>query len=159
RAQGAALPTYASTLPFPVHWARADLASGAQSVSVYLRGTGLGAGAYDLQFSANSFCHLLEPRNGAPTVPGNTTPLANIISPTPTQYGHGDSLPLNYSVSDGGGSGVKSFTPKMDGQTSAQFGASLEPGQTIYLYSMSLGAHTFSVDSLDNVSNARTDSV
>src|SRR5262249_33678968 len=32
-------------------------------------------------------------------------------------------------------------------------------GQTIYLYSMSLGAHTFSVDSLDNVSNARTDSV
>src|SRR5260370_38786014 len=47
----------------------------------------------------------------------------------------------------------------MDGQTAAQFGASLDPGQTIYLYSMSLGSHTFSVDSLDNVNNAGTSSV
>ena len=54
----------------------------------------------------------------------------------------------------GGGSGVKSFTPKMDGQTAMQFGASLDSGQTIYLYSMSLGTHTFSVDSVDNVNNA-----
>src|SRR5262249_37942093 len=43
--------------------------------------------------------------------------------------------------------------------TASQFGASLDSGQTIYLYSMSLGKHTFSVDSLDNVNNPGTDSV
>jgi len=159
RAQGAALPTYASGLPFPLHWTRADLASGAQSASVYLSGTGLADGAYDLQFSANSFANLLEPRKKATAILDNTPPVAGITSPAATQYGHGDALPLNYSVSDGSGSGVKSFTPEMDGQTAAQFGASLDPGQTIYLFSMSLGSHTFSVDSLDNVNNAGTNSV
>ncbi len=159
RAQGAAPPTYASALPFPVHWTRADLASGAQSLSVYISGTGLADGAYELQFSANSFANLLEPRTMATAILDNTPPVAGITSPTATQYGHSDPLPLNYSVSDGSGSGVKSFTPAMDGQTAAQFGASLDPGQTIYLYSMSLGSHTFSVDSLDNVNNAGTSSV
>jgi hypothetical protein len=66
---------------------------------------------------------------------------------------------LSYNISDGNGSGVKSSTPKMDGQTAAQFGTSLDSGQTIYLYSMALGSHTFSVDSMDNVNNAGSNSV
>jgi SdrD B-like domain len=89
----------------------------------------------------------------------NTAPVATITQPAATQYGHSDTLMLNYSVSDGSGSGVKSFTPKMDGQTASQFGASLDSGQPIYLISMLPGAHTFSVDSVDNVNNAGTNSV
>src|SRR5512146_2614078 len=94
----------------------------------------------------------------------STPPITNFVQPTATQYGHGDSIRLDYSVSDGSGSGVKSFTPKMDGQTAAQFCGTtipncLDSGQTLYLESMSLGTHTFSVDSVDNVSNAGTNSV
>lgn len=89
----------------------------------------------------------------------NTPPAATILQPMAAQYGHSDPLPLNYSVSDGSGSGVNSFTPKMDGLTAQQFGASLDSGQTLSLYSMQLGPHTFSVDSLDNVNNPGTNSV
>lgn len=86
-------------------------------------------------------------------------PVATIVQPMATQYGHSDPLPLGYSVSDGSGSGVNSFTPKMDGATAQQFGASLDSGQTLSLYSTQVGPHTFSVDSIDNVNNARTNSV
>lgn len=89
----------------------------------------------------------------------NTPPVATIVQPTATQYGHSDQITLNYSVSDGSGSGVKSFTPKMDGQTAQQFGIGLASGQTIYLESMSLGSHNFSVDSVDNLNNAGTNAV
>lgn len=88
-----------------------------------------------------------------------TPPVATITQPSATQYGHGDSLTLNYSVSDGLGSGVSSVVPRLDGQTAAQFGASLASGQTIYLFSLPLGTHTFSLDSADNVRNAITNSV
>jgi hypothetical protein len=89
----------------------------------------------------------------------NTAPVAAITQPAATQYGHGDTLTLNYTVSDGTGSGVNSFAPKMDGATAQQFGASLDSGQTLSLYSMQVGPHTFSVDSVDNVNNAGTNSV
>ena len=158
RRQGDVLPTYNAT-PFPVHWANANFGPNANSVNVYLTGAGLSDGSYDLQYSANSFANMLEPRHGATTILDNTAPVTTIAQPTATQYGHSSPLSLNYSVDDGAGSGVKSFTPKMDGQTAAQFGASLYSGQTIYLYSMSLGSHTFSVDSVDNLNNAGTNSV
>ena len=88
-----------------------------------------------------------------------TPPVTTITQPVATQYGHSDPLPLSYSVSDGSGSGVNSFTPKMDGATAQQFGVSLDSGQTLSLYSMQLGPHTFSVNSVDNVNNAGTNSV
>lgn len=88
-----------------------------------------------------------------------TPPVATFVQPIATQYGHSDPLPLSYSVSDGSGSGVNSFTPKMDGATAQQFGANLDSGQTLSLYFMQVGPHTFSVDSVDNVNNARTNSV
>ena len=89
----------------------------------------------------------------------STPPVATIVQPLATQYGHSDPLPLSYSVSDGSGSGVNSFIPEMDGATAQQFGASLDSGQTLSLYSMQLGTHTFSVNSVDNVNNAGTNSV
>jgi SdrD B-like domain len=94
----------------------------------------------------------------------STAPVATITNPAATQYGHSDTLTLSYSVSDGSGSGVKSVTPRMDGQTATQFcGATspncLDSGQSVYLYSMSLTPHTFSVDSVDNVGNSGTGSV
>jgi len=156
--QGAPLPTYA-TVPFPVHWTHADLQAGPPpSVPVSLN-VGNPDGPYDFQYSAESFGNLLEPRHTAVLTLDNTPPVVTITQPAPTQYGHSAALMLNFSVSDGSGSGVKTVTSKLDGQTAAQFGASLDSGQTIYLYSMALGTHTFSVDSVDNVNNAGTSSV
>ena len=157
--QGGPLPTYA-TSPFPIHWTSANVSGGATSVSVYLDGANnLGDGPYDFQFAAQSIWNLLEPRHLQTATLDTTPPVATITQPAATQYGHNATLTLGYSVSDGSGSGVKSFTPKMDGQTAAQFGASLDSGAPISLLSMSLGTHTFSVDSLDNVNNAGTNSV
>jgi hypothetical protein len=89
----------------------------------------------------------------------STAPVATILQPAETQYGHSTPLPLNYTVSDGSGSGVSSFAAKMDGLTAQQFGSNLDSGQTLSLYSMQVGPHTFSVDSLDNLNNSGTNSV
>lgn len=153
---GAPLPTYALS-PFPVHWTSAAAANGA--AAVYLDGgSNVGDGNYDFQYSAESVWNLLEARHTQSVILDNTAPQAAINQPLATQYGHGDTLTLNYNVTDAG-SGVKSFTAKMDGLSAAQFGASLDSGQPVYLYSMSLGTHTFSVDSTDNVNNAGSNSV
>jgi hypothetical protein len=88
-----------------------------------------------------------------------TAPLASITQPAATQYGHSDPLTLNYNVSDGLGSGVQSVTPTIDGLGAAQFGSNMLSGQTIYLYSLGLGTHAFSLATLDNVNNAAENSV
>ena len=55
---------------------------------------------------------------------------------------------------------MKSFTPKMDGATTLPDGRGLASGQNINLLTeLSLGTHTFSVDSVDNLNNAGTNSV
>lgn len=157
--QGDVLPTYTST-PFPVHWTNANFAPNTNSVNVYLTGTGSADGTYDFQYSANSFANLLEPRHTATTILDNTAPVATISQPTPTQYTHADILTLSYLVSDGTGSGVQSSTPKMDGSTTLPDNTPVTGnGQMIPLLIMSLGSHTFSVDSVDNVNNSGTNSV
>ena len=155
---GLDLPTFA-TQPFPLHWADTDFAFGPRIATLYINANDGADGEYVLQYSAQTTDGATEPRNTTRLTLDNTPPVAMIVQPTAAQYGHNTPLVLNYSVSDGTGSGVKSFTPKMDGQTGAQFGARLDSGQTIYLYSMSLGGHTFSVDSADNVTNSGTGSV
>lgn len=161
-------PTFLFGLPFPFHWLWTDFAQGPRvGVTLNSSAAGFGGdGGYTAQYSAvrndcdNLFaCAVTEPRHSAHFVLDNTPPVATIVQPTATSYGRSNSLTLSFSVSDGTGSGVKSVTPKMDGQTAAQFGANLASGQTLYLYSMSLGPHTFSVDSVDNVDNAGTNSV
>lgn len=156
--QGGPLPTYA-TQGFPIHWTHVDLAPGVHSAEVTVGSANSGDGPYDFQYSAESFNNLLEPRHTSTVILDTTPPVTAFTQPTATQYGHSDPLVLNYNVSDGAGSGVQSFTPKMDGLTAQQFGAKLDSGQTIYLYSMPLGQHKFSVDSVDNVNNAGTNSV
>jgi hypothetical protein len=161
--QGGGLPTFSSALAFPVHWTSADLGGNA-SLDVYLNSGGgaAGDGPYDFQYSAEQDYHLLEPRHTKTVILDNTPPVTTFVQPAAgVQYGHGDTLTLNYSVSDGMGSGVNTSTinPKMDSQTAAQFGASLANMAMIYLESMSLGTHTFSVDAADNLGNAGTNSV
>jgi hypothetical protein len=160
--QGAPLPTYA-TQPFPVHWAHVDLAPGVHSAEVRVGGANSGDGPYDFQFSAESFANLLEPRHTSTVILDTTPPVATITQPTATQYLHSDMFTISYSVSDGAGSGVQSATPKMDGKTTLLDGTTVVTVTNNLiiklLTELALGTHTFSVDSVDNVNNAGTNSV
>ncbi len=154
--QGGPLPAFPSTLPFPVHWTHADLPAGSNSVAVRLKGVD---GPYFFQFSAETFGNLLEPRHTAPLTLDNTPPVISIVQPQTTTYPHCGVLTLNYSISDGAGSGVNQFTSSLDGSTTL-FGHSLASGQAINLLTeLKLGAHTFSITAVDNVDNTRTSSV
>ena len=93
-----------------------------------------------------------------PSRSGPAQPAAN------AQYGHSDRLTLSYSTDDGTGSGLNaaSVAPNMDSQNAQQFCNSLiclNSGQPIFLESMSLGTHSFSVAATDNVNNAATRTV
>jgi hypothetical protein len=158
-AVGAPLPVYAFSppQPFPVHWTHVDLPAGSQSVPVFLSGAD---GPNNLQFSAESVANLLEPRHRETLVLDNTPPVITINQPTATQYTHADTLTIDYDVSDGAGSGVKSSTATIDGRTTLPGGRVIVNGMKIDLFSeLSLGTHTFSVTATDNVDNAATKSV
>jgi hypothetical protein len=89
-----------------------------------------------------------------------TAPVATIVQPTATQYGHSDSFTISYSVSDGTGSGVKSSTPDIDGLTTLQDHTPVANNRKVYLLTaLMLGTHTFSVNSVDNLNNAGSNSV
>jgi hypothetical protein len=155
---GGPLPVYPfPSVAFPVHWAHVDLPAGSQSVPVFLTGTD---GDNLLQFSAQSFANLLEPRNTQHLRLDNTPPVINIIQPQPTTYTHNATLTLNYSADDGTGSGVASIAATMDGRTSLPGGVGLQNGQQIRLLKeLLLGSHTFTVVAADNLNNTGTASV
>ena len=177
------LPVYPSLPDFsgPVHWAHADLPSPFQflggvntnvsgstpgfippvggSVGVYVGVANGGDGPYEFQYSAESYGNVLQPRQGASVVLDTTPPVATITQPAATQYAQNSMMTLSYTVSDGAGSGVQSFTPTMDGAARLPDGTSLGNGQPISLSSLSPGTHTFSVNSVDNVNNAGSNSV
>lgn len=89
----------------------------------------------------------------------NTPPLITINQPQSTNYVHSATLILDYTVNDGAGSGVASFTPLMDGSTTVA-GHGLASGQAIFLLlEMSLGSHTFTINAVDNLGNADSSSV
>lgn len=157
--QGHPLPTFASALPFPVHWTSAALPAGSQSVSVHLNSGGAADGPYDLQYSNENSAHQLEPRNTATVILDNTPPVRSIVQPQNTAYPHSAVLTLDYSTNDGTGSGVASVTPLLDGAGSLG-GHGLKSGQPINLLTeLKLGTHTFSVKAVDNVDNAGATSV
>lgn len=157
--QGAPLPTYA-TMPFPLHWAHADLSPGVQSVAVTMGGANAGDGPYDFQYSAESFGNLLEPRHTTTVILDTTPPVISIVQPQATNYTHSATLTLNYSVSDGTGSGVASFTPTMDGSPTLPGNIGLQSGQAISLLTeLALGPHTFSITAADNIGNSGSRSV
>lgn len=155
---GGPLPVYPfPSVTFPVHWAHVDLPANSQSVPVFLTGTD---GDNLLQFSAQSFANLLEPRNTQHLTLDNTPPVITINQPTATQYTHADTLTIDYDISDGIGSGVKSSSAKMDDSTTLPGGRVVANGMKIDLFSeLSLGTHTFSVTATDNVDNSATKSV
>jgi len=164
--QGSALPTYFTTAPpasLPVHWTSTGFTlsqPGLHNAAVSLSGAALADGPYDLQYSAQSLANLLEPRHTSRLILDNTPPVTTITQPAAIQYVHSAMLTLSYTASDGSGSGVQSFLPKMDGATTLPNGVGLANGQMISLLTaLSLGTHTFSVDSVDNVNNAGTNSV
>jgi hypothetical protein len=160
RRPGDPLPTYASLPDFPgvpVHWAHADIPTGSQSLALQLQGID---GLYLFQWSAETFGNLLEPRHTQQLTLDNTPPVTAIGKPAATQYTHSDSFTITYSVDDGSGSGVKSDVPNIDGLTTLQDGTPVAPKQIVHLLTaLSLGTHTFTVDSVDNVNNAGAKSV
>jgi hypothetical protein len=169
--QGAALTPYAPTdamrnaysafapptLPFPVYWTNAPVDPVSHSASLFLGGAD---GQYDLEYSAQSFGQLLEPRHAETVTLDNTPPVNSIAQPQAIAYPHSAVLTLGYSVSDGTGSGVASFTPTMDGATTLSGVPSLQNGQPINLLTaLALGAHTFKVTSADNLNNSGANAV
>jgi hypothetical protein len=152
------LPTFASPLPFPVHWTSAPIDPGSHSLALGLHGAD---GPYFLQYSAESFGQLLEPRHTAALTLDNTPPVISIVQPQPKTYPHSAVLTLNYSVTDAG-SGVNQFTASMDGSTTLLLMGQTQTlinGLAFNLLNLTLGPHTFSITALDNVSNANTSSV
>lgn len=88
-----------------------------------------------------------------------TPPSIVVNQPTASTYTHSDVITLDYSVDDGAGSGVQSFTATLDGSTANPSGGTLDSGQTIHLLDVALGTHTFAVTAKDNVLNTSTQSV
>jgi hypothetical protein len=93
----------------------------------------------------------------------DTAPIISITSPEAKQYLHSDTFTINYSVTDGTGSGVKSNVPDIDGQTTLSNGTTtfaVANGLVVTLLTeLTLGTHTFNVNAADNVDNASTDTV
>jgi hypothetical protein len=84
----------------------------------------------------------------------NTAPARNIVQPVAGEYAHSDVLTLDYSISDGAGSGLQSTMVTMDGSPSLS-GHGLASGQAIQLLTeMALGTHTFTIAASDNLNNA-----
>ena len=117
-------------------------------------------GPYFLQYSAESFGQLLESRHTATLILDNTPPVIGIVQPQATAYPHCGVLTLSYTVDDGTGSGVASFTPTMDGATTLMGVPNLLSGVPINLLTeLKLGTHAFMVTATDNVNNTDSSSV
>ena len=142
-AQGATAPSYSPVL--------------ASSIGLFLSGND---GNYELDSYATDNAGNDETAHSNILYLDDTAPQAAILQPAATTYPHSAMLQLSYSVGDGAGSGVKSFTPMMDSALTLSDGTGLASGQTINLLTeMGLGTHTFSVSSVDNLGNAGTNSV
>ncbi len=92
-----------------------------------------------------------------------TAPVATISEPVAKQYLHSDFFTISYNVTDGNGSGVKSAVPDIDGQTTLHNGTmqvTVANGLMVTLLTeLTLGTHTFNLNSVDNVENADTATV
>ena len=88
-------------------------------------------------------------------------PTATINQPSATNYTHSDQITLDYSVSDGSGSGVASTVVELDGSTTTPAGTSLASGQPIDFLNdgIGLGQHKFTILSTDNLGNTQTQTV
>ena len=118
-----------------------------------------GDGGYTVEMSATGNNGMVEVVHSSHLILDNTAPVITIVEPTATDYPHSAVLTLDYSASDGLGSGVASLTAKLDG-SSTLAGHGLGDGQAIsLLFELSLGEHTFVVNSKDHVENGSQESV
>jgi hypothetical protein len=117
-------------------------------------------GAYTIEYwTVDTTTGVIETVNSASLTLDKTAPSIVITQPAATQYAHSATLTLDYSVSDGSGSGVATFVPTLDGATTVG-GHGLQPGQAINLLTeVSLGTHTFTVVATDRLGNNRSISV
>jgi 5'-nucleotidase/UDP-sugar diphosphatase len=84
--------------------------------------------------------------------PDDEAPTITISSPQAKNYLHTDSLTLNFSAEDTGGSGLKVVWADLDG-------APVTSGQVIDLFTMALGDHTLTVHAMDRAGNEAMKSV
>lgn len=116
-------------------------------------------GIYDVGLYATDNAGNDEPAHLYHLYLDNTPPQITISQPAATQYPHSGTLTLAYTVTDQA-SGVQSFAPQMDGAATLSDGTGLASGQSINLLTeLPLGTHTFSVNGVDNVGNAGSQSV
>jgi len=118
-----------------------------------------GDGGYTVEMSATGNNGMVEVVHSAHLTLDNTPPVITIVEPTATDYPHSAVLTLDYSASDGLGSGVASLTATLDG-SSTLAGHGLGDGQPInLLFELPLGEHTFVATSQDRVTNQSQQSV
>ena len=163
------LPTFTFGLPFPFHWLWTDFSTGPRQDIALQGGVGgfNGDGGYTIQHSAEAndcndlfACGLTEPRHSVHLVLDTTPPVSMISQPTATEYPHNATLTLGYTVTDGRGSGVASFTPTMDGSPTLPDGHALGSGQMISLLTeLTLGPHVFAIAATDNIGNSGSTAV
>jgi hypothetical protein len=117
-------------------------------------------GPYTVEYwSEDSTTGVIEGRQSASVTLDNTAPAIAITQPASSSYPHNGTLTLDYTVADGAGSGLQSFTPTLDGSPTLA-GHGLQSGQSIDLLTeLGLGPHTFRVDAVDNLGNTASASV
>jgi len=116
-------------------------------------------GGYTVEMSATGNNGMVEVTHSAHLILDNTAPVITIVQPTASEYAHSAVLTLDYSATDGAGSGVASLTASLDG-SSTLAGHGLGDGQVInLLFELPLGEHTFVADSKDRVTNESMRSV
>jgi hypothetical protein len=118
-----------------------------------------GDGGYTVEMSATGNNRMVEVVHSSHLILDNTPPVITIVEPMAADYTHSAVLTLDYSASDGLGSGVASLTATLDG-SSTLAGHGLGDGQAInLLFELALGEHTFVVSSRDRVENGSQQSV
>jgi hypothetical protein len=116
-------------------------------------------GAYLVEAFATGTNELVEVAHSVTAILDNTAPVSTFVVPAATSYPHSETLTLDYSTSDGTGSGVASTTTSLDGSPTLN-GHGLASGQAINLLTeLSLGPHSLTVAGVDNVANAGASTV
>ena len=112
-------------------------------------------GLYTVDYLSVDGLGNVEPTRTLTVVLDTTAPAATIVQPAAVSYPHSATLVLNFSVSDGSGSGVARVVPTLDGSVTLPDGTSVSSGRTIDLLTqLALGSHAFNVRSDDNVGNS-----
>lgn len=116
-------------------------------------------GRYRVDLFATGKNGMVEVTHSTTVILDNTAPVIAIVQPTATEFPHSAILTLDFSASDGTGSGVATTTSTLDGSPTLN-GRGLPSGQVInLLLELALGPHAFAVQSADRVTNSSNASV